>query len=68
MLYLLCIICPPLAVLFAGKPFQAFINLILTLCFYIPGAIHAFFVVNDKKQDKRVEKTAAIIAAATKKD
>lgn len=52
MLYLLAIICPPLAVLFAGKPGQAFINLILTLCFYVPGLIHAILVINDAKNAK----------------
>ncbi|MFZ4779617.1 MAG: YqaE/Pmp3 family membrane protein, partial [Terrimicrobiaceae bacterium] len=32
MRYLLAIILPPLAVLLCGKPFQAVLNLILTLC------------------------------------
>ncbi|PKJ52791.1 YqaE/Pmp3 family membrane protein [Bacillus sp. SN10] len=56
MMYLLAIICPPLAVLFSGKPVQALINFVLTLCFYLPGLIHAFFVVNERKADKRLDK------------
>ena len=52
MLYLLAIFLPPVAVLFAGKPGQAFINLILTLCFYVPGLIHAILVINDAKNAK----------------
>lgn len=62
MLYLLAIIAPPLAVLFVGKPFQAFINFFLTLCLWFPGAIHAVLVVNEKKADKRAVKQAKIIA------
>lgn len=61
MLYLLSIIFPPLAVLLVGKPFQAFINLILTCIFWIPGVIHAILVVNEKKADKRAEKQAKMI-------
>lgn len=53
MLYLIAILCPPVAVLFAGKPGQAFINLILTLCFYVPGLIHAILVINDAKNARR---------------
>ncbi|MDP7992774.1 YqaE/Pmp3 family membrane protein [Bacillus sp. MHSD_36] len=56
MMYSLAIICPPLAVLFSGKPVQALINFVLTLCFYLPGLIHAFFVVNERKADKRLDK------------
>ncbi|OXM82730.1 YqaE/Pmp3 family membrane protein [Paenibacillus rigui] len=57
-MYLLAILLPPVAVLFCGKPFQAFINLILTLCFWLPGAIHACMVVHERKQDKRMERMA----------
>ncbi|WP_232696839.1 YqaE/Pmp3 family membrane protein [Brevibacillus daliensis] len=56
MLFLLAIICPPLAVLFAGRPGSAILNLILTLCLWIPGVIHAILVVNDAKSDKRNKK------------
>ncbi len=45
MMYLLAVLCPPLAVLFTGKPFQALLNLILTCIFWLPGAIHACFIV-----------------------
>lgn len=60
MLYLLAILLPPVAVLFCGKPFQAMLNLILTLCFWVPGAIHAVLVVMDHKQKQN---TQAIIEA-----
>jgi len=53
MLYLLAVLFPPLAVLFAGKPVQAMLNCVLTLCLWIPGLIHAIFVVNETKANKR---------------
>lgn len=56
MMYLLAVLLPPVAVLLCGKPFQAFFNFILTLFFWLPGAIHACFVVADRKQEKRLEK------------
>jgi uncharacterized membrane protein YqaE (UPF0057 family) len=52
-MYLVAILCPPLAVLFSGKPFQAIINIILSLIFYFPGLIHAIMVVKDSKDEKR---------------
>lgn len=56
MMYLLAILLPPVAVLFSGKPIQALLNLILTIFFWIPGAVHAILVVKDNKDDKRMQK------------
>ena len=56
MIYLLCIVLPPVAVLLKGKPGQAVLNLILTLCFWVPGVIHAILVVNNANADKRNDK------------
>ncbi len=56
MLYLLALLLPPLAVLLCGKPFQALLNLVLTLLGWIPGAIHAILVVNSHENDKRTER------------
>lgn len=60
MLYLVALLLPPVAVLLAGKPVQALLNLVLTLCFYIPGAVHACLVVHERYNDRR---TLRIIAA-----
>jgi uncharacterized membrane protein YqaE (UPF0057 family) len=60
-LYLVAILFPPLAVLLAGKPIQALMNLILTLIFYVPGLIHAILVVHDKKADKRMKQQAVLM-------
>jgi uncharacterized membrane protein YqaE (UPF0057 family) len=62
MLYLLAIVLPPVAVLLVGRPFQALINLILTCFFWLPGAIHAILVVNEKKADKRMKKQVRLMA------
>lgn len=56
MLYLLAILLPPVAVLLCGKPMQFLLNLILTLCFFIPGMIHALCVVSSHKADQRTDK------------
>jgi len=61
MRYLLAIILPPLAVLLCGKPIQFLFNIILTLFFWIPGAIHAILVVNSYLADKRTQKVIQTI-------
>ncbi len=53
MRYLLAILLPPVAVLSCAKPLQAVLNLILTLLFWIPGAVHALFVVHGYHEDRR---------------
>jgi uncharacterized membrane protein YqaE (UPF0057 family) len=56
MRYLLAIILPPIAVLICGKPIQALLNLVLTILLWIPGMIHALFVVNGYYADQRTDK------------
>jgi uncharacterized membrane protein YqaE (UPF0057 family) len=56
MRYLLAIVFPPLAVLLCGKPIQAILNCFLTLMFWIPGVVHALFVVASHLADKRTKR------------
>ena len=56
MRYLLAIILPPLAVLLCGKPIQFLLNILLTLCFWVPGVVHAILVVHDHLEDKRANR------------
>jgi len=56
MRYLLALLLPPVAVFLCGKPIQGIINIILTLCFYVPGAIHALLVVHSYLADKCTDK------------
>ena len=57
-MYFLAIVCPPAAVLFSGKPFQALLNVLLTILGWIPGMIHAILIVKDRKDDKRMRRQA----------
>ena len=61
MRYLLAILLPPVAVFLCGKPIQGFINILLTLAFYVPGVIHALFVVHAHLADKRTNKIVEAI-------
>jgi uncharacterized membrane protein YqaE (UPF0057 family) len=59
MLYLIAIFLPPVACLLVGKPFQALINLILTIgCLWIGGVIHACMLVADYKAEQRMGRLA----------
>jgi uncharacterized membrane protein YqaE (UPF0057 family) len=60
-LYLVAILLPPLAVVMAGKPGQALLNIVLTLIFWIPGMVHALFVVNNFYADKRTKRLETAI-------
>lgn len=53
MMYLLAIVFPPLAVLLSGKPVQAMLNVILTLCGWLPGVIHSVSMVNSHQAEQR---------------
>ena len=63
MLYLLAILLPPVAVLLCGKPIQALLNLLLTLAFWIPGAVHAVLVVQAHLDDRRADRIVAAMKA-----
>jgi uncharacterized membrane protein YqaE (UPF0057 family) len=53
---LLAIFLPPVAVFLCGKPIQALLNIVLTLCAWLPGVIHAICVLNARNADKRTNK------------
>jgi uncharacterized membrane protein YqaE (UPF0057 family) len=58
MLFFFCVILPPLAVLLTGRLGSFFLSLLLTLLGWLPGVIHAFFVVSDYKNEKRLRAIA----------
>ena len=64
MLYLVAVLLPPLAVLLAGKPFQALLSIPLTLLFYVLGILHALFVVHNHNADQRTDR----LISATRAD
>lgn len=58
MLFFLCVILPPVAVLFTGRMGSFILSLVLTLLGWLPGVIHAFFVVSDYKNEQRLREIA----------
>ena len=80
MLYLLAFFCSPLALLLAGKPFQALANLILYVLSIVCwitiilhhagfvlwgiGVLHAVLAISDAREDRRARR----IIAAAKRD
>ncbi|MGZ3862495.1 MAG: YqaE/Pmp3 family membrane protein [Bacteroidia bacterium] len=56
MRYFLCFILPPLAVLSTGKIGAFILSIILTICFWVPGIIHAILVVSNHHANKRNDK------------
>jgi uncharacterized membrane protein YqaE (UPF0057 family) len=63
MLFFLCVLLPPLAVLLTGRIGSFFLSLLLTLFGWLPGVIHAFFVVSDYKNEQRLRKIAQELRA-----
>jgi uncharacterized membrane protein YqaE (UPF0057 family) len=61
MRYLLAIVLPPLAVLLCGKPVQFILNIILTCLLWVPGMIHALFVVADHNSNRRTNRIVGAI-------
>ena len=54
---LLCLLCPPLAVVLHGKPISALVNMVLCMFFWVPGVIHALSVnsqAHESKQTKQI--------------
>jgi uncharacterized membrane protein YqaE (UPF0057 family) len=66
MRYLLAIILPPVAVFLCGKPVQAILNLLLTILFWIPGVVHALFVVHSHLADKRTDRLMEAVEKSRK--
>lgn len=61
MRYLFAVIFPPLGVLLCGKPIQFLLSIPLTLCFYVPGIIHALCVVSSYEAENRTNKIVRAI-------
>lgn len=68
MRFILAIFLPPVAVFLCGKPFQALINIVLTFCFWVPGVIHALYVVMTTDAERRSKSAAREIAREMRKN
>jgi uncharacterized membrane protein YqaE (UPF0057 family) len=62
MLNLLALVCPPLAVLLAGRSSEAIVNVGLTLLLYFPGARHALAIVDRYETEQRNATLLRLIA------
>ena len=58
MLFFLCVVLPPLAVLLTGRFGSFLLSIPLTLLGWLPGVFHAYFVVSDYKNEQRLRKIA----------
>lgn len=56
MRYLLALVLPPIAVLSCGKPIQALLNMVLTLCLWVPGVVHAVLVVHQYHEETNTDR------------
>ena len=65
---LLAILLPPVCVLLCGRPMSALINVLLTLCGWLPGVIHAIYILNQTEQDRRMKELAMIAGSAARRD
>ncbi len=63
-MYLIALICPPLAILLTGKVFQAVLNVPLCLLFFIPGVVHAFAVVSQSNANRHTNKLVKALASS----
>jgi uncharacterized membrane protein YqaE (UPF0057 family) len=63
-MWILAILLPPVAVLLTGRIGSFLVNCLLTLCFYVPGMIHALAVVADAKGDRRQRQLIKAMRAA----
>jgi uncharacterized membrane protein YqaE (UPF0057 family) len=63
MLLFLCYVCPPLAVLFMGRPFSAVLNLFLTGLLWAPGVGHALVCYADYKGERGVRRIVGAVNA-----
>lgn len=53
MRYFFAVVLPPLAVLLCWRPISALFNILLCLLGFLPGIIHALFIVADHNAARR---------------
>lgn len=51
--HLLALLCPPLAVRAAGRSDQVALSVLLTLLLWIPGVVHALWVISVQESNAR---------------
>jgi uncharacterized membrane protein YqaE (UPF0057 family) len=62
MLFLVAVVCPPLAVLYVEGPLRAAVCVVLTCLLFVPGMLHALAVVARHRNDLRNEALLQAVA------
>lgn len=65
MIYAICILCPPLALLLMGRGLHALLNIPLTLLFWLPGVVHAWAVIARREREYRDDRLACLLKGVT---
>lgn len=60
-LHLLALLCPPLAVRACGRPEQIPLSVLLTFLLWIPGVLHALWIVSVHQSNDRANRVVAAL-------
>ncbi|MDA0764616.1 MAG: YqaE/Pmp3 family membrane protein [Proteobacteria bacterium] len=60
-IFILCIILPPIATAISGGFSSFLINIILTYCGWLPGVVHTFMVTKNARVEEEKEQLMATI-------
>ena len=60
-IHLLALLCPPLAVRAAGRPHQVPLSVLLTVLLWIPGVLHALWVVSLYQSNNQASRLVAAL-------
>jgi uncharacterized membrane protein YqaE (UPF0057 family) len=63
MRYVLAVLLPPAAVWVCNRPGRLPVSVLLTACLWVPGAVHAVFVVRDALARERTDRVADAVLA-----
>lgn len=63
MRYFVALLLPPAALLLCGKPRSLWANVPLTACLWLPGVIHALWVVHQTAEGERANRVADAVLA-----
>ena len=59
--HLLAVLCPPLAVRACGRPDQLPLSVLLTLLLWVPGVLHALWVVSVYESHNRASRLVSAL-------
>lgn len=63
MRYLLAFVLPPVALLLCGEKRGLWANVPLTACLWLPGIVHALWIVHRTAEGERTDRVAEVVLA-----